>query len=150
MEMQEGIGRGPIVIAKKSAGKLTRGQRRAARLLVTGLTTTQVAKRLGERRKTIWAWREQPRFAAHEARLEAELDACAQRRAMALLGQAVLTLKRMLKSRNRRTRMFAISAVLKLNERLPQIRERFEYLRRLRDGPPLFVAQTAWRGPQSN
>jgi transcriptional regulator with XRE-family HTH domain len=141
--MQEGIGKGPIVTPKKFR------QKRAIRLLLSGLTTTQVAERLGVDQKTILTWLERPRLADRVARLEAERDARFQRRTLALLWQAALTLERMLKSRNCTTVMFAIRAILKLNARLPQIRQRFEYLR-LRDNPPPFIKPRAWQGPQSN
>lgn len=143
--MQEGIGKRPIVTPKR----LARRQRRALQLLQRGRTTTQVAKRLRVDKKTISTWFERPRFADRVARLEAERDARFQRRTLALRWQVVLTLERMLKSRNCRTVMFAVTAILKLNECLPQIRQRFEHLR-LSDVPPPFIEPRAWQGPQSN
>jgi hypothetical protein len=121
MDMQESIGRETIVTGAKSKG-LRYGQKRAARLLVTGLKVTQVAKRLGERRKTIRAWREQPRFAEHEARLQAEIDACTQRRIKALVLRAVRVLEHMLKSSQPSAVRFAITMILKLNGYLPRRR----------------------------
>ncbi len=130
--------------------KLKYRQRWAIRLLLDGLTTTQVAKRLGVDEKKIWKWFGQAPLAERVAGFEVEREACFDRRLLALLEQVVLTLNRMLKSRNLRTVMFAVSAILELNERLPQIREHFGNQRRLRDGPPQFVEPTAWRGPRSN
>jgi transposase len=143
--MQEGIGKRPIVNPKR----LARRQRRALQLLLRGRTTTQVAKRLRVDKKTISTWFERPRFADRVAGLEAERDARFQRRTRALLEQAVLTLEQMLKSRNCRTVMFAVTAILKLNECLPQIRQRFEHLR-LSDVPQPFIEPRAWQGPKSN
>lgn len=128
---------------------LTRRQRRAIQLLLDGHTTTQIAVRLGVSEKKIWKWLERPRLAERVAELEADREACRDRRTLGLLDQAFLMLEGMMKSQDRRTQMFAVNEIRKLIAHLPQIRQRSASLR-LSDAPAPSIQPTAWQGPQSN
>lgn len=99
-----------------ASDSLSEKQRTAIALLLTGKTNTATAEEIGVDRKTVWAWKQEPAFAAA---LNAELEAlreAAQVRMLALAGKAFDALERMLA--NADTDSARIAAVKLVLERL--------------------------------
>jgi hypothetical protein len=94
-------------------------QRKAAMLLAVGwLSIGDVARQVGVRRETIWAWRQQPEFEARVADRERELDERLRYRRQACLEQVLTTLDELIGCPNPRVSLAAMKIVLRLNGRL--------------------------------
>ena len=80
---------------KRQKQTLSDKQRLALSLLVAGQTDTQVAKRVGAVRQTVWTWRcRSPEFAAELNKLRAELWEAGQDQLRSLIPAAIGVLSR--------------------------------------------------------
>src|SRR4030067_2274490 len=104
---------------------LTNKQKRAAHLLVTGLSVNQVSKLIYLKPHAIWKWkREIPKFQKYLNRLNTEYDLYIDQLQKSLLKKAFKSLRRMLDSHDTDSVQFAIESLLKINRRYPETMSR--------------------------
>ena len=91
-----------VIDLPPDAEGLTQEQRRAIQLLLMGKTVSEIAVTLGKDRKTIYRWRQNPRFIAELNRQQLEMQESVNLRLRGLAKKAVLVLERSLDQGNLR------------------------------------------------
>jgi len=104
-----------------SEKKLTKRQKRAAKLLAGGMKPTRVAKYMNMTYGALCKWRNRPRFDKYFNKLNAEFDRYIDQLQKALLNDAFKALKRLLTSHDRDSVKFAIDSLLRINRRNPDV-----------------------------
>jgi Helix-turn-helix of insertion element transposase len=109
---------------KDKLRKLTKKQKRAAKLLAAGYKPTKVAKLCHVSHYAIWEWRKIPKFIKLQNKYTKEFDSYIDQKQRSLLDKTFKALDSMLSSHNVRSVQFAIETVLRVNNRNPESRGR--------------------------
>lgn len=109
---------------KDELQRLTKRQKRAAKLLAGGFKPSKVAKFCRTTRQVLWMWSKIPKFSKLKIKYEREFDQYIDSKQKSLLHKTFNALERMLSSGNTKSIQFAIETILRVNNRNPETKNR--------------------------